>query len=324
MSGKSAQLLQALIDKDVQQFEECLRDKTLKTWINNTANTDQVINSNYNEDLKYDTCLGYACANSKVDIVKRLVEEGADVTVTDAFNNTPLHAACWSKVDRLDKVQFLLEHDASLAHAKDRYDVTPLHDACEHGHSDVISILVKHGTGVNASGEKGRTALHLAAQFGFVDCIHELMKHGADVDACDGDTLATPLHLAVESGHMDCIQALVNNHSADINAANAFGYTPLHAAVCEDVTDVVKLLTSYPQCDVTVKTNQRQTAAVLARSTNHIDIADYLNNLAAGKLDKTVKVYGTFLRFIPTCIICMLVLFPVRIFEEILLVSYYN
>ena len=37
---------------------------------------------------------------------------------------------------------------------------TPLHEACNHGHSDVVSVLIDKGANVNALGMDGDTPLH--------------------------------------------------------------------------------------------------------------------------------------------------------------------
>ena len=37
---------------------------------------------------------------------------------------------------------------------------TPLHEACNHGHTEVVSLLLGHGAGVNTRGMDGDTPLH--------------------------------------------------------------------------------------------------------------------------------------------------------------------
>ena len=91
----------------------------------------------------------------------------------------PLHRACQSKVNALEKVQFLLDRDPSLIDARDYFNNTPLHSAVIAGNDDVINALIQHGAVVNEPGQFGRTPLHKASEFGLTSCINALMTHGA-------------------------------------------------------------------------------------------------------------------------------------------------
>ena len=37
---------------------------------------------------------------------------------------------------------------------------TPLHEACNHGHPDLVSLLLREGAGINSRGMDGDTPLH--------------------------------------------------------------------------------------------------------------------------------------------------------------------
>ena len=103
------------------------------------------------------------------------------------------------------------------------------------------------------------------------------MQHGADVTAVDVND-ATPLQLSAYHCHINCIRALVDTYRAPVNGVVRLAATPLHGAAYDGNMDVVQLLTSYSECDVSLKDAEGQTAADVARSQGHDDIAEYLTS----------------------------------------------
>lgn len=63
-------------------------------------------------------------SKEKAEIVRLLIEKGADVTARDENHSTPLHLA--SSSGFLESVRLLLEHGARVA-VQDRCCRTPLH-----------------------------------------------------------------------------------------------------------------------------------------------------------------------------------------------------
>ena len=197
MSGSdlSPKLLQALNDENKKNIDECIKDKSVKKWIDNRVDHKQIQNARvtFADFVKDTTCLGYASAWNDARTVRQLVQAGADVTATDSQGYTPLHWACGSKTEAKQKVDYLLSCDTSVVRARNNDNDTPLNRAAAGGNDTVISVLIQHGAEVNERGGLGRTALHDACNKGHVACIHELMRHGADVEAKDGALEATPL-----------------------------------------------------------------------------------------------------------------------------------
>ena len=78
--------------------------------------------------------------SNKVDVVRQLIDHGADVAVRDETNLTPLHLAAFS--GSVEVVQILIEHGANVA-ARDGRNVTPLHYASSTV-SSVAALLSYH------------------------------------------------------------------------------------------------------------------------------------------------------------------------------------
>ena len=208
------------------------------------------------DDCYRDDCVSFTCctplflaaALGKLDVLRSLIENGADINASTADNCTPLMIAIES--GNINVATFLIEHGANV-HLKDDRGDTALHYAISryilHNCNDslkVCSCLIKHGADVNGcNNNKGpnnrRTPLMIASRYGRVDVMTLLIKHGADVNLQDkeGETALhhavdrhTPLMLGSRYGQVDVMTLLIK-HRADVNLQDKNGETALHYAV---------------------------------------------------------------------------------------------
>lgn len=90
-----------------------------------------------------ETPLHSACIKGDQATVETLLEQGADI-------NTPDNAGvCVCVFVHVRAYIYMLQ-----------IGWTPLHEASNHGHEDVVAYLLKHGANINASGMEGDTPLH--------------------------------------------------------------------------------------------------------------------------------------------------------------------
>jgi len=85
--------------------------------------------------------LHQAVERNSLDIVKILVENGADLEVGNHNNYTPLHVAAQAK--NIEIVKYLIEKGADL-NAKNNENKTPLDLAKEQGHKEIVELLSKN------------------------------------------------------------------------------------------------------------------------------------------------------------------------------------
>lgn len=101
-----------------------------------------------------------AAARGDVDVLRRLIAMGADVTEADAEGTTPLHAAAFA--GHVEAIRVLLEAGARL-NSRDHFGFTPLHAAARDGHLGAVQALVERGADLEALDETGLTPAEVAA-----------------------------------------------------------------------------------------------------------------------------------------------------------------
>lgn len=213
--------------------------------------------------------LTLAAVMNRVDLVKLLIEHGADVEgaaflgpldgqlrpVADLLiangKRVPdwmLPRACRPDVstNELHRVTVLLDYGASLDD-RGRYGLTALHYAVRGGKLPLIKLLLDRGAQVDAVDECGLTPLlHLTKTRSKADPIpvmELLVGRGANVDARD-EQQGTQMMYFARQGNREAVDWLLS-HGADAAACNKSGKTA--ADVGRKNAEVVRLLTKNRQ-----------------------------------------------------------------------------
>jgi transcriptional regulator with XRE-family HTH domain len=111
-----------------------------------------------NHKFKF-TPLLHAVQMGKFDMVKLLVEEGADIdfgSKGDNSGNTPLMACAWHGF--FEGAKFLVEHGACLNQQDGKNGFTALIKACFQGHLEIAALLV-NGTDINIRSRENKKAV---------------------------------------------------------------------------------------------------------------------------------------------------------------------
>jgi hypothetical protein len=119
--------------------------------------------------------------------VKRLLSiRNINVNVKDdVYGATALHDAAIN--GHVEIVRLLLQNGAEV-NAKDKIGNTPLHWAASEGHVDILHLLVENGANLEAQDVDGERVLHRAAYNGNLPFIQELIsRYHVDIYAKDAD-----------------------------------------------------------------------------------------------------------------------------------------
>ena len=121
------------------------------------------------------TALGLSCFFNQKEIVKFLLQNGADPNIAsnNDFKVTPLHSG--AAISQIEIVNILLENGANV-NAQQSNGVTALHSAAHNGATEIVKLLLQNGADKNAEMEGGKSVLDFAKEGGFVEIISLLKE----------------------------------------------------------------------------------------------------------------------------------------------------
>ena len=250
------------------------------------------------------TVLMAAAHVGDIDIVKTLLEHGADVNAISRKNEFALmNAACqgWHEIyDYLAPLtspqlrcwaEKRLPGGLAYRNRKDDKLLGEFITAAATGDIDTVRAAIEKGVNVNAFGVDGSTALFIAANWGYVSIVRALLKAGASVNLGAEDNRETPLMIAAsrtalnknkvyvgELGQVEVIKLLIEA-GANVNAKTDEGWTALMAAANAGSVEAVELLLK-AGANAKHKTRTRETASSRALEGGYQEIIQLLR--AAG------------------------------------------
>ncbi|XP_010636412.1 ankyrin repeat domain-containing protein 23 isoform X2 [Fukomys damarensis] len=133
-----------------------------------------------------------AAAENQESLIDKYLTDRGDPSAHDKLGRTPVFWACQG--GHLDILKQLLNQGAQV-NAQDKIWSTPLHVAVRTGHSDCLEHLVECGAHIDAQDKEGDTALHEAVRHSHYKAMKLLLLYGAKLGV-QNVAFLTPVQLA--------------------------------------------------------------------------------------------------------------------------------
>ncbi|XP_048391672.1 ankyrin repeat and SOCS box protein 3 isoform X3 [Stegostoma tigrinum] len=171
---------------------KCGHLKIVQILLKAGANLNAITNENV-------TPLFLATEKGDIAVIKTLLKHGARINGPhSACLWSVLHQAAYQ--EHLEILKLLLEKGADKQ-ARDDYGITPLFLAAQYGKQESLRVLLQYGSDVNCQAFDKATPLFIAAQEGHVECVELLLSNGADANLyCSEDDWQLPIHAAAQMG----------------------------------------------------------------------------------------------------------------------------
>lgn len=199
---------------------------------------------------------------ANLDLIDLIVKFGAHIDAADGEGKTALMHAIQARDE--SAVAHLLDLGASVD-TLDEDKMRPLHLAAYQGSESILNLILAKQPDLDCLDAWGRTALSRAVEF--PNLARRLLEKGANPDLTEYSGF-TPLAISAEEGHLKTVEVLLDyraqvNLQTDIADNDSGGWTAVSIAAEHDHPDIVKLLLDAGAL-ASLKSNQGSTPLHLA------------------------------------------------------------
>ncbi|CAC5378634.1 unnamed protein product [Mytilus coruscus] len=191
----------------------------------------------------------FACGKGHTEIVRMLLDIGTDYNKCDSEGCSPVMIAC--RYGRTEIVRMLLDIGADYNKC-DNEGWSPVMSACRHGHTEIVRMLLDIGADYDKCDDNGWSPVMYACREGHTEIVRMLLDIGADYNKCDNDKGWSPVKNACSEGHTEIVRMLLDI-GADYDKCDNNGCSPVMYACREGHTEIVRMLidkgADYNKCD---------------------------------------------------------------------------
>ncbi|MCI0763844.1 ankyrin repeat domain-containing protein [Bacillus sp. TL12] len=175
--------------------------------------------------------------------VLSLIQQGANINVTDSQGRTPVMVATY--VNDIKTARALIKAGADV-NIQDKMKNTPFLYAGAEGYLEILKLTIDVGANPTLTNRYGGTALIPAAEHGYIDVIKELLtRTNIDVNHVNNLGWTALMEAIVLSDGNETQQQVIRlliEHGANINIPDHDGVTPLQHARAHNFKEIEEIL----------------------------------------------------------------------------------
>jgi len=207
-------------------------------------------------------------------------------------------------LEQIEMVKFLLENGADVKIRSKDNGNTALHFAAARNYARIVPLLIDFHTDVNAGNNNGETALFLAAQGGMSDAVGVLLRHDADPNIPNKSGATSLLTIIrASSTSTEYLQAIdetaevLIKSGASLDFTDKYKRTYLMLSAESGKAKIIKMLLAQSKHLINDKDGQGLTALMYAAKAKHYQAAKALVESGAkvylkDSMGKTALMYG--------------------------------
>lgn len=208
--------------------------KEAEAAVNNGADVNGFIKSSSN-GYAVTPFLIFAVKRKKPDMIKFLLDYGADVNIKDVWGATSLHYAVWNCPTKISAI--LLSGGADV-NSRDAHGYTPFYTVLIKRNRKLTNLLAAAGADPNIKDKDGNNAINLISSLSFpfpADIVRSVIKLGSDINVPDNKG-ETPLMKVAALKDIPLMKILLSA-GADIRQTNIYGMTAIDILKAETQND---------------------------------------------------------------------------------------
>ncbi|XP_072182002.1 uncharacterized protein [Diadema setosum] len=249
----------AIPRKSIVQTARSGELENLQTLLNELDDDNAYKEINEHDGKNY-SALHYAAHSDNVEMVRLLVNRGANVNDIGEASRLPLHFAAAARKEKDQTKSGVEKKPSKIPDGAKLMSKTPGDSQPE----SVTMILMKSGADVTAKDSRGRTPLHIAAFHGNSEAAGHLLESEVTFIECEDQRGITALLVACIHGKTDVALMLINK-GAELNVWDENRDTPLHFAFREGKKKIARRIIE--------KGKQKKCLLKLLTTKNRNDVA---------------------------------------------------
>ncbi|KAM0560007.1 hypothetical protein ACHAPJ_003964 [Fusarium lateritium] len=254
-----------MLDKSLYEATDFENERTVELLLQYGASANAT-------GKAYGNALTAAAFDGTINIIKMLLDAGADINSADGW---ALQTA--AEQGHVEVVNLLLERGANanaITTHESMSQGTALQAAVESGQGDIVDILLEHGADPNLGGGEFGHPIIAAASKSEEVIFEALLRAKADVNVTGGEYMSTPLIYAAMSLPQSSLRLLLDA-GADINFVANDGDTALIVTAWNGDTESVQFLLDHG-ADVLHRNHTNENALQKARNQGQDECVEIL------------------------------------------------